>query len=479
MSIHALCIHGHFYQPPREDPFTGEIPPENGAEPYTNWNERIHAECYQPNAAQGNFGRISFNMGPTLCTWMHQSHSDTCQTIISQDLLNVRHYGVGNAMAQSYNHTILPLATRQDKITQVYWGIKEFEYRMGRKPRGMWLPETAVDLETLEVLAAEGIEFTILAPWQAKGDTIDPTEPYRVNLPSGKSITVFFYHRELSSGVSFNPSLTVNADRFVENEILACFNPEKERLGIPQILLIASDGELYGHHQIFRDRFLAHLVNGASSSRGVQLMYPELWLKSYPVRKTIEIHEFTSWSCLHGVIRWKGTCPCTPGDGRWKIYLRQACDHLAQELDSLYVDVSAKVGIDPWQLRNQYISVLLGTTSIEQLIQDSAGHALRSGQVQQISLLLKAQYERQRMYTSCGWFFEDFSRIEPRNNLAYAARAIWLSRQALGIDLSERVMEDLKYVVSHRNGTRGDVVLRRYLQRAEELQVGAKKTVSA
>jgi alpha-amylase/alpha-mannosidase (GH57 family) len=329
MVTRALCVHGHFYQPPREDPLTGLIPSESGASPYQNWNERIHAECYRPNAELGNFERISFNIGPTLYSWMQNYDRETCRLIVAQDRSNLRRFGVGNAIAQAYNHTILPLASRADKITQIAWGIADFEHRFGRKPQGMWLPETAIDLETLTILVEHGIEFTILAPWQADCDHLDPTEPYRVALPGGKSITVFFYHRELSTAVSFNPALTTNADAFAQNEISNRYWAEKIERGEPQILLIASDGELYGHHQQFRDRFLAHLVNGASSHLGIDLTYPALWLKTHPPRRMISLREKTSWSCHHGVLRWMGECGCTPGDGRWKAYLRQSLNRLA------------------------------------------------------------------------------------------------------------------------------------------------------
>ena len=206
VSVRALSIHGHFYQPPREDPASGLIPHEVGAYPYNNWNERIHAECYLPNIQLGNFERISFNVGPTLFSWMKQYDPNASRLIVAQDAANIRQNGVGNAIAQAYNHTILPLASREDKVTQVVWGIADFEHHFGHKPAGMWLPETAVDLETLNVLAEHGIEFTILAPWQAECEHLDVTEPYRVALSAGKSITVFFYHQALSTGVSLIPS---------------------------------------------------------------------------------------------------------------------------------------------------------------------------------------------------------------------------------------------------------------------------------
>ena len=465
MSVRALSIHGHFYQPPREDPISGLIPPEHGASPYRNWNERIHAECYLPNAKLGNFEKISFNIGPTLLSWMNTYDPNAIRLIVAQDGANLKQHGVGNAIAQAYNHTILPLASHEDKVTQVVWGIADFEHKFGRKPIGMWLPETAADMETLNILAEYGIEFTILAPWQAESYQLDVTEPYRVALSAGKSISVFFYHQGLSTGVSFNPSLTSNADEFVKNEILPTFSWEKEQRGEPQLLLIASDGELYGHHQHFRDRFLAHLVNGASSSAGLEKSYPALWLKKYPPRYWVSIREGTSWSCHHGVERWRGDCGCSPGDGRWKGYLRQAFNRMARQLDKVYMDSMSAHNIDPFKLRNSYIHVMLGQLPVEELINQYAGRKLETDQVRQIRLLLEAQRERQRIFTSCGWFFDDFSRIEPRNNVAYAAQAVRLTYLATGVNLSEQFKADLHYVVSQRTGIRGDKVFQREMQK--------------
>jgi alpha-amylase/alpha-mannosidase (GH57 family) len=471
MADHALCIHGHFYQPPREDPLTGLIPPETGASPYQNWNERIQAECYRPNAALGNFARISFNLGPTLVAWMQRNDPQAVRQIAAQDRANLDRHGVGNAIAQAYNHTILPLATRRDKDTQVAWGIAAFEHTFGRKPQGLWLPETAVDVETLSVMAEHGIEFTILAPWQADTSTLnvpfDPTEPYRVYLPQGGSISVFFYHRELSTLVSFNPQATTNADVFAQVEILTRFSAEKSQREEPQILLIATDGELYGHHQVFRDHFLTHLVNGASENIGISKTYPALWLRSHPPRRSISIHEKTSWSCHHGVLRWMGECSCTQEYGAWKAYLRRAFDRLAASLDRVYVEATRSLVNDPWTLRNDYIHVILGNMQVDDLIGRAVGHRLAEEDCRIIRLLLEAQHERQRMYTSCGWYFEDFSRIEPKNNVAYAAQAVWLTRLATGIDLGPQTTADLSHVISQSTGGRGDRVFRRKLQRAK------------
>ncbi len=467
MANNAFCIHGHFYQPPREDPLTGIIPKEVGAAPFPNWNERIHAECYRPNAELRNFEQISFNIGPTLSSWMEHHDPLTCQKIVDQDRINVQRYGVGNAMAQAYNHTILPLASHHDKVTQVAWGIADFEYRFGRKPQGMWLPETAVDIETLEVLARAGIEFTILAPWQAEQDDLDPSEPYIVPLTDGRTITVFFYQRDLSARISFDAGATINADSFAQYVLRSYFNPEKEKRNEPQLILVASDGELYGHHQFMRDRFLARLVDGASGPLGFRPTFPALWMRSNPPRQFVNIRDATSWSCHHGVVRWMGQCDCTPGDGAWKAQMRYAFERIAGELDRLYLDTVKSFIPDPWALRNRYIHVILGQTTARELVEGMAESALTSDQLRRIHLLLEAQRERQRMFTSCGWFFEDFDRIEPKNNVAYAAQAVRLVRLATGVDLSDFVKPDLHRVISERTHLHADRVFERHLRRAE------------
>jgi alpha-amylase/alpha-mannosidase (GH57 family) len=466
MPLKNYCIHAHFYQPPREDPYTGEIPVEAGASPFPNWNERIHAECYSPNAHMGNFEKISFNIGPTLCDWMSETHLDTIQEIAKQDRANVKKYGVGNAIAQPYNHTILPLATSRDKTTQIAWGMADFEFRFGRKPQGMWLPETAVDTDTLSILADHGIEFTILAPWQADCDNVDPTEPYRVNLPGGRSISVFFYHSGLSGGISFNPSLTVNADDFAKFQISLNYQPQKLQKQESQMILVASDGELYGHHQPLRDHFLAHLVDGAGYNAGLALTFPALWLKENPPRRTIGIKPQTSWSCHHGIGRWLGTCACNP-DSSWKATLYSVFNQLVSHLDSIYLNTLFPYIPDVWQLRNDYSRVLLGIQSAEDLIAEKAKRRLSEDVVNQIAILLLAQYERQRMFTSCGYFFEDFDRIEPRNNVIYAAQAVWLTRQATGIDLQRQIQCQLRHVVSRRSGLTAEDVFQRHFERVE------------
>jgi alpha-amylase/alpha-mannosidase (GH57 family) len=459
----SFCVHGHFYQPPREDPLTGEIPIEPGSAPYRNWNERINAQCYRPNAQLGNFERISFNIGPTLMQWMAKHDPETANLIVHQERKNLERFGFGNALAQPYNHTILPLASLEDKITQVRWGIADFEFRFGHKPEGMWLPETAVDYESLQVLVDNGIQFTILAPWQADTDHLDTSQPYRVNLVSGKDIIVFFYNQDLSTRVSFDPGATVNADRFVSEELMPKFHEQKGRTA--QFVLIASDGELYGHHQPFRDKFLSYLLDGALNQTPLVATFPSLWIRNRPVEQTVNIRQKSSWSCRHGVTRWMGSCECTPHP-EWKEPLRKAIDWLATEIDRLYLDIAGQYVEDPWELRNQYIHVIHGTQTLNDLFSSIAGKQANRSALYELNLILRAQYERQRMYTSCGWFFEDFDRIEPRNNIAYSAQAVWLTGKAAEVDLAPKAEELFSKVRSWRTGLGADEVFRDYLQRA-------------
>jgi hypothetical protein len=464
--VKAFCIHGHFYQPPREDPITGQIPLEPGAAPFRNWNERIHDQCYQPNAELGNFSHISFNIGPTLAQWMSETHPDNLAQIVAQDQENFQKFGVGNAMAQSYNHTIMPLALRHDKITQVRWGICDFENRFGHAPMGMWLPETAVDLESLEVMAECGIEYTILAPWQADTDRLDASQPYMVDLPNGKQMTVFFYNRDLSTRISFDPGATSNADSFAVQVLMPQFNTTKKGINTSQLLLIASDGEVYGHHQPFRDKFLSYLMTGAIENKPVEKTYPALWLKQHPARKKIGIREATSWSCHHGVTRWMGDCDCTP-NSTWKAPLRLALNEIASLIDSTYLKLLKPYQVeDPWELRHRYIEVFWKKLSLDDLLQQLISPNLSDREKLMFERLLAAQFERQRMFTSCGWFFDDFDRIEPRNNVAYAAQAAWLSYLASGVDISSRAKTWLKSVKSWRSGLSADVVFSHHQERA-------------
>ena len=462
--MNSLCIHGHFYQPPREDPNSDYIPDEIGADPFRNWNEKILAECYKPNAEDGNFEKISFNIGPTLFRWIEKYSPETYKLIVEQENNNFDSYGVSNGMGQAYNHVILPLASYQDKITQIYWGIEDFKYRFGHRPTGMWCPETGIDSETLCVLSDLGIDFTILAPWQIKN--IDSrSEPFvKIKLPNNrKDFNVFVYDQDLSTAVSFNPRSTVNGDEFLFN-VKSAFNTQKGK----EFKLIASDGELYGHHQPFRNLFLTYILNEGAIKHKIDWTFPALWMKEHEAIESVEINEFSSWSCHHGVKRWETTCPCTPS-AFWKDPLRKALNILADEIDKIFITFTGDYSNNVWQLRNDYIQVLLEKHSLEELIIKSLDKWCDKELQKKIGYLLKAQYERLRMFTSCGWFFDEFHRIEPQNNIAYAAKAVWLTNHATGINLEDLALKLLHDVRSNRTGLRGDTVFSQTWIRANDL----------
>ncbi len=459
----AFCVHGHFYQPVREDPILGTIPDERGAAPFRNWNELIFNHCYKPNAELRNFERISFNFGPTLFRWMQTEHPLTYNSIIQQDRINYEKYRVGNALAQSYHHTILPLASRQDKMTQIKWGIADFEHRFGHKPSGMWLPEAAVDLESLAIMADMGVEFTILAPWQADTSTLDYTQPYLVDLPEGKQITVFFYQQDLSTRISFDPSSTENADRFaMENIVPQLISPAADERA--RYVLVASDGELYGHHQPYRDKFLAHLMNGALTKRKVAHTFPALWLQKHPATEKIKIKEYTSWSCHHGIERWRGICDCTLNSD-WKQALKIAMDKTAALIDEVYTHTFADYEVDAWAFRDAYIQVILGQIRETDFIRSWIPEIDQTG-LEKISLLMRGQVDRQRMYTSCGWFFDDFDRIEPINVVSYAAQALYWTSLVSGAGYPQTLRPYFEKISSWRTGLNGAKVFQLQWERA-------------
>ncbi|HLI89686.1 MAG TPA: DUF3536 domain-containing protein [Ktedonobacteraceae bacterium] len=452
-----LCLHGHFYQPPRENPFTGALPLEPEATPFANFNEKITSECYRPNAEAGNFDVISFDMGPTLAAWLEQAHPDVYRRIIEADQRHRERYGVGNALAQAYNHTILPLATSRDKRTQIVWGLRDFEHRYGHKPRGMWLAETAVDMECLDLLAQYGIAYTILAPWQA-AMPIDPTEPYSVDLPSGRSITVFFYNAPLSGGVSFDWNTTSNAEVFAASLLPHHLVESKRTAGEAQLILIATDGELYGHHKPWRDKFLSYLVQHGAPDNGFEVCTLERYMLMHPATKEARLRMPSAWSCGHGVARWSTGCACTEGDSSWKGALRRALDHLAEQGDRLFEQYAGEALADPWAARDDYLALRNGWMEQEDFW---ARHGKEQRQpddarlVWRTHLLLEAQYYQQCSFTSCGFFFEDLDRIEPRNDIAFARRAISLTWQALGVDLQSDFLRDLASARSWRTGRTG------------------------
>jgi alpha-amylase/alpha-mannosidase (GH57 family) len=464
-------LYGHFYQPPREDPFTGKVPQEPGAAPYANFNEKITVECYRPNAEAGNFGAISFDLGPTLAAWMEKYAPDVYARILAADWLSVRQSGHGNALAQAYNHTILPLATRRDKRTQIAWGMQDFERRFGRQPEGMWLAETAVDMESLDLLAEAGMRYTVLSPWQA-AEGIDTTEPYWVRLPSGRSLAVFFYNAPLSGGVSFDGNMTHNADSFAASYLPHHLNRQKEEQEQAQLITVATDGELYGHHKERRDQFLAHLVRAGASAFGFEVCSLGSFLARFPPKKEVKLHTPSSWSCHHGVLRWGDGCACTEGDTSWKSALRRAFDGLGAAGDALFEQHLASVVADPWAARDDYLSLREGGMA-SAVFWGRHGKQGRAPKDEVLATrarrLLEAQYYQQWMYTSCGFFFEDVDRIEPRNDIAFARRAISLYWLAAGMDVQAAFVADLARVRSWRTGKTGADLYRQLPSVGQEL----------
>jgi hypothetical protein len=464
-----FSVHGHFYQPSREDPATGLIPDEPSAFPYPNWNECIHDRCYRPNAEMGNFCKISFNIGPTLFQWLEKYKPETYRKIIDQERENFQLYNISNAMAQSYYHLILPLANRRDKLTQILWGIRDYEHRFGHAPQGMWLPETAVDIETLEILAELEIQFTILAPWQAGVEHVDTNLPYQVELPSGNSIVSFFYDGYLSGQVSFYHAATVNADEFIRDHVISAFHGEN---GFDKLVMVASDGELYGHHMPFRDKFLFFLLDGAAKAAGLKVIFPGQWVRDLPIEAEMRIRPDTSWSCHHGVERWRGVCGDAPL-ATWKAPLRNAFNRFAEVVDQAYVDLVQPLVGDAWNLRNEYVQVLLGKQPAAEFIRSHTQGKIADAQLEKIGLLLEAENNRMKMFASDAWFFDELDRIEPRNSIHYAVYAAWLVKQATGRDVFSALKDDLAQAVSLDGQCTGDRIASAYWQQLAEHPVTA------
>ena len=454
-----LCIHGHLYQPPREDPFTGHISREPSAAPYSNWNERITAECYAPNAKAGHFEHINFNLGGTLARWLDENAHDTYRRIVEAERKHLATYGTSNGMAQSVHHTILPLARRRDKICQVRWGIASFEHRLGHRPEGMWLPEMAVDYETLEVLAEEGLHFTILSDEQVRGDLEAGSGPYRVSLPNGGSIAIFVRDRHLSNTLSFGMPDSAYVDDWVEEHI--AWRCRKNGLH-----LIATDGETFGHHHRQGVKVLNQILS-MGEKYGYTLTTLGRYLHDHPPQAEIEIIENSSWSCAHGLDRWVVGCDCTPGDSRWKGALRRVLDNLACEIDHVYICEAQQLGFAPWKLRDGYIAVVLGQADSDTFLVGNGFGSLMSKEHQRLLWLLEAQFHRQRMYTSCAFFFEDLERYEPRYAIANAVRALALTLYATGHDLSHSFRRDLKVAASGRTGRTGAEIFDKIISKAE------------
>jgi alpha-amylase/alpha-mannosidase (GH57 family) len=471
-----ICIHGHFYQPPRENAWLEVIEVQDSAHPYHDWNERISAECYSPNAASrilndkgvikniiNNYSKISFNFGATLLSWMEVHDTETYQAILEADEESKKNFsGHGSAVAQVYNHIIMPLASKQDKETQIVWGIRDFEYRFNRRPEGIWLAETAVDLETLDLCAGMGITFTILAPRQAKAfrksdsndwnelknSGIDTKRPYTVKLPSGKSIVVFFYNGDISQSVAFNGLLNDGA-KFA-NALTESFDKNSEEV---QLVNMATDGETYGHHHKHGEMALAYCLDYIERDKKVELTNYAEFLSLHKVEYEAQIHENSSWSCVHGVERWRTDCGCNTGgkanwNQQWRKPLREALDWLRDELTKIYEREAAKIFRDPWAARNDYIHIILkrNDDTIRKFLKE---HCLRDTDQSSVLRLIEMQRNAMLMYTSCGWFFDEVSGIETTQIMQYACRAMQLVSQIADTNLEEEFLKRLEAAQSN------------------------------
>jgi len=473
-----LCIHGHFYQPPRENPWLEAVELQESAYPHHDWNERVTAECYRPNSASrllddegrilkilSNYGRMSFNFGPTLLKWLADQAPDVYQAVLEADRSSIQRFsGHGSAMAQAYGHIIMPLASSRDKRTQVLWGIRDFEYRFHRRPEGMWLPETAVDLETLEIMAAAGIKFTVLAPHQAasvrraasgewrgvEGGGIETTMPYLLRLPSGRSISIFFYDGPASRAIAFEQLL--DSGEALVSRLLESFSTDAPET---QLVHVATDGESYGHHHRFGEMALAYALDQIESKGLARVTNYGEFLEQHPAENEVRILANSSWSCPHGVERWRGDCGCNTGEHQgwsqaWRGPLRAAIDGLREEVDRRYGETAANLLRDPWAARADYIDVVLDRRAQQAAFLER--HALRrlgSGEATSALRLLELQRHAMLMYTSCGWFFDDVAGIEAVQVLRYACRVLQLARDLFDAELEPPFLGNLEAAKSN------------------------------
>jgi alpha-amylase/alpha-mannosidase (GH57 family) len=474
-----ICIHGHFYQPPRENPWLEAIELQDSAYPYHDWNEKITAECYAPNSVSrildnenrivrlvNNYAKISFNFGPTLLSWLQAKAPEIYAAILAADRESQRNFsGHGSALAQVYNHVILPLANGRDRRTEILWGIRDFERRFERSPEGMWLPETAVDSESLETLAELGIRFTILAPHQAarvrpiggrawrnvSGAAIDPTRAYERRLPSGRTIAIFFYDGPISRAVAFEGLLS-KGENFAAR-LTGAFSDQRDW---PQLVHIATDGESYGHHHRFGDMALAYVLNHIEANPLARLTNYGEFLEKHPPIHEVEIIEKTSWSCPHGVDRWWSNCGCNSGSHpgwsqEWRTPLRNALDWLRDSICSPYEKMGGQFLKDPWAARDDYIDVI-SDRSAENLawfFARHASHELGAAEQTMALKLLELQRHALLMYTSCGWFFDDLSGIETAQIIQFAGRCVQLAQDLFGDSLEPQFVERLSLARSN------------------------------
>jgi alpha-amylase/alpha-mannosidase (GH57 family) len=482
-----VCIHGHFYQPPRENPWLETVEVQDSAAPYHDWNDRITAECYAPNGASritnkqdeiirimNNYGRMSFNFGPTLLSWLSDKAPRTYRMIVDADKVSAQRYsGHGSAVAQVYNHIIMPLASRRDAITQIRWGIADFEFRFGHKPEGMWLAETAVNRSVLDLMAQEGIKFTILAPLQcarirrleppvtttSKPDldpvaaaksapieeawiqtpnaNVDPTHPYLVKLDEGRTIAVFFYDGPSSRAIAFEGLL--NSGENFGSRLLAGFHPASP--GDPEVAQlshVATDGESYGHHHKHGEMALSYAMHWIEEGSKAKLTNYGEFLEKFPPKWEAEVAEDTSWSCAHGIERWRSNCGCNGGKAgwnqEWRAPLRESLDYLRDATAPLAEQLAQSFFKDLWVARDAYIQVVLDRSpaSIIRFFADHTTRQLSENERVTALELLELERHTQLMYTSCGWFFDEISGIETIQIIAYAGRVLQLAAKLFG-----------------------------------------------
>lgn len=463
----------------QENPWLEEVELQEGAYPYHDWNEKVSAECYEPNTASrildsektiidivNNYSKISFNFGPTLLSWLERHEPEVYKAIIETDKESRKQFsGHGPAIAQAYSHIIMPLANSRDKITQTIWGIRDFERRFGRKPEGIWLPETAVDIETLDIMAEQGVKFIILAPHQARrvrkigeemwndvtARNIDTKTPYVCKLPSGRSINVFFYNGSIANDVAFG-NLLINGENFAKR-LLNNFSQDQEQ---NQIVHIATDGETYGHHLRFGDMALAYCIYYMESNHLAKITIYGEYLEKSPPKYEVELSENTSWSCSHGVERWRSDCGCNMGahpgwNQKWRAPLREAMDWLRDNLASLFEKEMTLYVHDPWQVRNDYIEVILDRSvkNVEHFFSEHTVKELTKEDKVKVLKLLEMQRNAMLMYSSDGWFFDEISGIETIQILQYAARAMQLAREVGGVDLEPNYVKILERAPSN------------------------------
>lgn len=456
----AICVYGHFSQPPRGHPLTGEIGIEPAAAPYDNWNERITDRCYRPNAETGNFQHISYSFSESLFSWLETNKPEIYKVIIESDMPETleNKVSVGNALATAYHHGILPLARRRDKRTQIMWGITAFEHRFGRKPLGFWLPEMAVDTGTLSLLAEAGIRYTVLAAQQIQAMPREGgSGPYKVELPHGRSIGVFVRNDPLSSELSFNIHNLGGAGHWAHNVL----GPARKNSG--SILLLATEGETFGHHYVGEDQFLHWLITREALGVGFGVTTLDRCFVDREPEQTVNIVEPSSWSDQHGLSNWATGGMSHGKDTTWKGALRRALDNAASELDRTYEDLTRSAKVDAWELRNHYAPVLLGEISeddfLAELVPDIEPKASK-----QLKALLTAEELSQRMYTSYTFTNDELDSPQPRYAIACAAASLALAQRATGRDLAERLLPDLTVVESSNSTLTGADILRQVVE---------------